>query len=177
MSPQVLQTLIGRIPCMYKPAYLYHYTRHPVKGFVFPGILPSKLLESKVSTPNMKPKIVEGILLTELTDEEMKIFDWFEAEEYDRLLEKIYIPVEDETSTIENDANLNIMSGVKKNEVQANVYVWCAGEERLDLDHEWDYETFRQLYLHSYLKDTVRPCKAEIDQLGMGIGSRQDEGV
>ena len=152
MSPEVLQALIGRVPAMCKPAFLPKYTRHPVKGVCYPGIIP-------VSTENDVSKDgdassdqigVEGILLTGLSQEELDKFDWFEAEDYTRSVKQISVtkildkPKENGENTITQM-------------VDANVYIWCCDKELLDLKRDWNYDKFRQTKLDWYLKSTVRP--------------------
>ena len=149
MSPDVLQTLIGRVPSMFKPAYLCNFTRHPVKGYVFPGIIPAKS-NVRESSRSENPR-VEGILLTGLSKREMDIFDWFEDEDYTRSIKSIILP-DDNDVTVTNTIN-------------ANVYIWAADEDMLNLQEEWDYDNFRQMELASYLETTVGPCRSEIDRL------------
>ena len=52
MAPEVVQALIKRVPPM-RPAILKGYTRHSVKGVVFPAIIPdsadSAAVHGKVS--------------------------------------------------------------------------------------------------------------------------------
>jgi len=157
IAPEVLQTLLGRVPITCKPGYLPNFSRFPVKGYVYPGVIPS------VSDPSIKPdrsstktdldSCVEGVLLTGLSEKEMKILDLFEDEDYTRSI----VPI------ILKDKNT---SEVKK--INTNVYVWTAGESMLDLHLGWNYDDFRQNNLEWYLRTTVRPCKIEIDRLGVG---------
>ena len=147
MSKEVLQTLLGRLPEMDpRPAYLPpEYSRHPVKGRVFPAVIlhrgdahrDNKAVEERVG----------GILLSGISSEELKILDWFEDTAYDRCS----VPV----------SLLNDDCGVETEIVEADVYLWNAGAEYLDLDSSWDFEEFCTEKLSWYLRSTVRPCKEE----------------
>ena len=64
MAPEVVQALIKRVPPM-KPAKLHGYTRHSVKGVVFPAIVPDAGDRS----------VVQGQVILELTDSEVDILD------------------------------------------------------------------------------------------------------
>lgn len=155
MSPEVLKTLIGRIPTMTTPAFLPNFNRHPVKGHVYPGITPSSSSSDRSDSIIRKNtnNSVQGILLSGLSDQEMKILDWFEGDDYKRCMETILISKE--------------KKGIEEVmlEEKANVYIWDMGDELLALDCNWDYDDFRQTKLDSYLKNIDQPCKREFDQL------------
>jgi hypothetical protein len=42
--------------------------------------------------------------------------------------------------------------------------------EKLDLDRPWSLDTFQQEHLETYLETTVRPCRLEMERLGMTQG-------
>ncbi len=63
MAEEVLTSLLQRVPRM-QPAILKGYTRHCVKGAVYPAIVPSTEQES-----------VQGQVLLELSDKELGILD------------------------------------------------------------------------------------------------------
>ena len=175
MSPQVLQTLLGRIPTMTKPAYLHNYIRYPVKDHVYPGIIPC----SKSSNHHGDKGIVEGILLSGLTKNEIKIFDWFEDTDYKRCIEDIHIILKDSKHG-DHLQKSDISDNEKREEiVKANVYVWIAGNDLLEIVsdctgndddkiyNDWSYNNFQQVKLEKYLKDTVKPCRLEIERLAI----------
>jgi hypothetical protein len=157
MSPEVLQTLIGRVPTICKRAYLPNFSRHPVKGYVFPGIIAVKQTLNKLAPGDAifreEQKAVEGLLLTGLSKEEMGVFDWFEGDEYTRSVMQVSIPSLTGSDTTSKDAS------EKYYVIDANVYVWCAGDEMLELDEAWNYDNFKSVHLESYLENTVGPCK------------------
>eukprot|EP00878_Enallax_costatus_P017780 GHUV01018682.1.p1 GENE.GHUV01018682.1~~GHUV01018682.1.p1 ORF type:complete len:147 (+),score=12.20 GHUV01018682.1:308-748(+) len=118
MAPEVLNLLIKRVP-PHKPAKLSGYSRYRVKGQVFPAILHS--------TPQSQ---VQGMVLMELTPQELHILDVYESEEYYR--ERVSPELEDGTT------------------VPADVYVW-RDEYRSMLDGAWSYEEWRKLHLHKWI--------------------------
>jgi hypothetical protein len=68
MSPEVLRTLLGRVPQMKSPAYLpQQYSRHPVIGQMYPGVIQCDGLKEtsfSKSWTDTQNSCVEGILLT-----------------------------------------------------------------------------------------------------------------
>lgn len=152
MSPEVLQTLLDRIPTMDpRPAVLPpEYTRHPVKARVFPGVIDHRSLAS-IALANVHKHSVQGILLTDVTPDELKVFDWFEADEYDR----VSLPVR--LLEAKDGSNEELA-------VDANVYLWCAGTEFLEVESPWNFENFQTKKLDWYLGSTVRPCREEYDR-------------
>ena len=155
MSSEVLRTLIGRVPQMECPAFLPpSFSRHPVRGQVYPGVI-STLDCSQVpskSWDEIQATCVKGILLTDLSSTEMKVFDWFEDVDVDYY--RSILPV-----------FLNSSEGVET--LDANVYVWARTETLLDLELDWSYDKFRRQKLEWYLQSTVGPCREEIDRLGL----------
>jgi hypothetical protein len=156
MSQQVQQTLLGRVPNKISKAFLpKNYSRHPVKGQVYPGIIrtdESVPIRSNLTMAELENQCVNGMILMDLDDNDMKIFDWFEDVEYERVIVPIY--------SIEGDDH-------KINLVDANVYVWVAGKSHLDLTSSWNYEHFISTKLDWYLQHTVIPCRREIDRIGL----------
>ena len=142
MAPEVVQTLIGRfqpvltsvesVPILCK---LDGFRRHPVIAGVFPAIIPNT------------DSCVEGILLQQVSQREMRILDWFEDEDYDRRL----VSVQTTTDNIR---------------YEAHAYVWKASLHKLDLSTDWSHADFLQEHLDWYLQSTVRPCKRELNRLG-----------
>jgi hypothetical protein len=156
MSPEVQQTLIGRVPDKVSRAFLpLNFSRHPVIGQVYPGVIRNDEIQpfsAKVTTSELEDKCVNGLILTDLDDDEMKIFDWFEDVEYERQIIPIY-SIEGEDDAI--------------NIVDASVYIWVAGISQLELALSWDYEKFRSTQLDWYLQHTVIPCRQGIEKLGL----------
>lgn len=137
MAPQVLKGLIGRVPDLVKPAILSNYRRHPVKEHVFPGIIPCSTGASTT----------KGLLLEGLSENELKVLDWYEGEEY-----------------IRRDVKVKC-DGISH---ETQCYVWSNPLSELDLTQGWDYDTFRETKLDWYLATTVQPCRLELDDLGIG---------
>ena len=172
MSEEVLQTLLGRLPEMDpRPAYLPPgYSRHPVKGRVFPGVIRHPASRETTTTTtttttnnNVRTERVEGILLSGISPEDWTILDWFEDTAYDRCSVPVSLqdpgaatPSDDDDDDDDNDVATEI--------VDADVYLWTAGTEYLDLESSWDFEEFRTEKLPWYLRSTVRPCREEHDR-------------
>jgi len=89
---------------------------------------------------------VEGYLVRNLSAQEWKLLDWFEGDEYDRR----------EVICQEEDGAL----------VEAQAYIWIHGLDFLDRTTSWDYDRFCKENLEWYLKNTVQPCRLEMEKLG-----------
>lgn len=147
MAPEVVQTLLRRMPSKIQdPAFIHGFTRHPVRGCAFPGLVRSL-------TPSSR---VEGLLFEDLTVKDMEILDWFEDEAYEKIVVDVHV-----------QGDNSVVGSV----VQALVYLWSHPLEELDVDSSWCYRTFREQKLSSYIDDTVQPCRDELDDLH----SRGDE--
>ena len=138
MSPKVVELLLGRIPKMESACRLAGYSRHPVKNHVFPAMVPS--------TPTSQ---VDGMVWLELTDTELKAFDWFEDVEYKR------IPVTVQPQNT-NKPGRNI---------DAEAYLWANPHSQLELDREWSFDNFCTQNLDWYLTNTVGPSREEWDRV------------
>lgn len=148
MAPEVVETLVGRLPPS-RTAWLSGFSRHPVVKCVYPGIIPLSQQEATAATATVaRPSKVQGILFTELTDEELEIMDWFEDVEYTRTNVNVIVKEEG------NDSN-------KETLIPTQVYVWTNPLQQLHLSQTWDYERFRAQNLADYLVRTVQPCLTE----------------
>jgi Gamma-glutamyl cyclotransferase, AIG2-like len=141
MSPQVVEQLLGRIPkTAGSGCRLWGYSRHPVRDHVFPAIIPAS-----------SKSHVDGMVWLELTDTEMKIFDYFEDVEYKR------IPVNVEPLGDENPKDAS--------SIAADAYIWSNPTSELELEKEWSFENFCTKHLDWYLANTVRNCKEDLDRM------------
>lgn len=147
MSPDVLRELVGRVPAMIPKAILRDHSRHPVRGRVYPGVVPSP------------SATVQGVLLLDITPLEMKCLDWFEEEgvDYARANVECIIPAE---TNAPNDRK----GDAGERTITTNAYIWSLGSDKLDLSCDWDYNKFVEEHLEWYLKSTVRPCRQEIER-------------
>mmetsp|Transcript_9057 Transcript_9057/g.22944 ORF Transcript_9057/g.22944 Transcript_9057/m.22944 type:complete len:145 (+) Transcript_9057:173-607(+) len=119
----VCQALLKRVPAS-KPASITGYSRFKVKNAVFPAIVPDK-----------PDKIVQGMVLFDLTPHEQHILDVYEAEEYYKT---------------------SVQALVQGELVPADVYVF-KDEYRTQLEMgsgDWDYEHFLNHELEPYLAMT-----------------------
>ncbi|BDA40600.1 AIG2-like protein D [Coccomyxa sp. Obi] len=119
MSEEVVMTLIKRAPKQ-QPARIRGYRRHRIKGFIFPAIIPATESDE-----------VNGLVLYDLSEKEMEVFDEFEGEEY---YKADAVPILDDGT-----------------QVEASVYVWQDSARHL-LYGSWDYQEWRSKHLADYVK-------------------------
>ena len=160
MSERVVSTLIGREPTFHKPAFLppNKYSRHPVIGQRYPGVIETgcneteNFMETCPSMEQLQSSSVEGMLITGLTDNEMKIFDYFEDEGVDY---------------VRKNTPIFLKNGDEIKKVETQVYIWNAGNDLLDLERSWDFHHFQSENLSNYIKYVVKPCRMDLDRLGL----------
>ncbi|KAK4622640.1 hypothetical protein CLAFUR0_07213 [Fulvia fulva] len=105
------------------PSILHDHQRKKVKRADYPGIVP-------------KPgSSVRGTYVTGLTSNDIWRLDMFEGDEYSR--EKVKVKVLKEVGNESGEGN------IEGEEVEAETYIWIAGEERLE-DSEWDFAEFQK---------------------------------
>jgi len=151
MAPEVIQTLIGRVP-LSQSAHLCGsaFRRHPVRNHMFPGLITVRSTDN--STANTTTERVQGVLYRDLSVNEMQRLDWFEGDEYDK------IPCTVELVDDDDDERNN-------EQVSTQVYLWANPITELDLTRPWSYERFREKNLATYLERTVLPCRQQLDQI------------
>ena len=154
MAPDVLQILLGRVPEMIPNAILPNHSRHPVRGRVYPGVIPAPRLDDASGDILQKStlKSVQGIVLLDITPIEMKCLDWFEDVAYTRSDVQVLVPNEKDGGASE------------KQTLNVNAYIWSAGTSKLDTSCEWNYNKFVSEHLEWYLESTVKPCRVEIEK-------------
>jgi Gamma-glutamyl cyclotransferase, AIG2-like len=103
------------------PALLTSYRRHRVLGADYPAIIPH-------TNSTVRGTLVEG-----LTDGDIWRLDIFEGDEYERKPVKVRV-ITETTSNEPSEEQLG-------DEVQAESYIWIAGEHQLE-DKEWDFDEF-----------------------------------
>jgi len=152
MAPEVMQTLLDRVP-PFQPAQLRGaFRRHPVRHQLFPGLVRASDDETTIS---QQQQPVQGVLYRNLSVNEMKRLDWFEGDEYEKIACHVDVMIDDNGSN-GSDAP-----------VATHVYLWTNPVTELDLTQPWSYQRFRQHHLEAYLERTVRPCRQELDRIGM----------
>jgi gamma-glutamylcyclotransferase (GGCT)/AIG2-like uncharacterized protein YtfP len=150
--PSVVQVLLGRqlLVKEFRKACVSGFSRHPVKNYVFPGMIPS------TTTTNPTPK-VNGFLLEDLSDLDRQLLDYFEGDEYSRQTLQAVVKVDTDSDQQEIHEAITV-----------ETYIWKpALIDELELDQEWSYETFLRDKLDWYLENTVRPCRHQMEELGM----------
>ena len=134
LSEEVLHGLLRRLPTR-RPARLDNYTRVAVRGECFPAVL---------HRPAAK-MFVDGVLLLDLLPREVRLLDFYEDEEYERV--SVSVTVGDPTEL-----------------VQADVYAWPAtAAHLLDLERPWSFEAFRTTQ-HEFIRDVVVPLRDDFER-------------
>jgi hypothetical protein len=135
MSPQVLSKLLGRVPMMISDATLDDYGRFAVFRKTLPGIIP------RVGSH------VKGVLLPDLTAEELEILDMFEGDGFERQCVSVRTP-----------------KAIRPTR-PTHTYVWTNPETELDLEMEdWDFDFYCHHHLQSFLVNTVEPYRQQVDE-------------
>lgn len=134
MYPQVLQALLNRVPSSCK-ACIHGFKRYNIKGQLFPAVIKA--------SPDCK---VEGVLLRELTPEDMIVFDEFEGDEYYKLPVQPQVMLEDG-----NESSGTTAAATAAATVFASVYIWQDSLRGL-LYGVWDPEYFAKTHLEAYVK-------------------------
>lgn len=144
MAPQVLHRVIYGNPnpsdpatkilasqLRIRPAILHGFQRHRVKFADYPAIRPEK------GTTTVRGTLVEG-----LTDGDIWRLDIFEGSEYkrQRVLVKVLSSKDGEGEGM-GDVAQKENDNVEGEEIEAETYVWTAGENRLEMT-EWDFSEF-----------------------------------
>mmetsp|Transcript_2044 Transcript_2044/g.2734 ORF Transcript_2044/g.2734 Transcript_2044/m.2734 type:complete len:131 (-) Transcript_2044:488-880(-) len=123
------------VSCMRASAILKGYERFKVKNHVFPAIIERNNVDCSV----------EGLVVENLTMNELNVFDLFEDIEYKRC---------DVCVQVESDL------------IDAQVYVWNTDRAWLSAE-SWSYDCFRSEHLEWYLENTVKPFRDEINALDL----------
>jgi hypothetical protein len=188
MAPAVTRILLRRLP-VHSPAILvqpltalslqpvqpgdggnYSFRRHPVKSQVFPGLIKVRGVDSNSATGNAANAAsatathndIHGILYYDLSLTEMQVLDWYEGVGDDE-----YTRTDCHVLLVQPQPQQQQETG-EQVQVATQVYVWNhADDTQLHMDRDWSYEQFRDHSLELFLKNTVRPCREELDRLGM----------
>jgi gamma-glutamylcyclotransferase (GGCT)/AIG2-like uncharacterized protein YtfP len=183
MAPAVTRTLLRRLP-VHCPAKLLQplpaspgvaggtFRRYPVKSQVFPGLVRVVVRDSNgdcqtaAALPNTvdPPEVpIHGMLYSDLTPTKMQVLDWFEDEdEYTRTDCHVLVQQQQQETAVPQPETQVQM------QVPTQVYVWNeADETQLHMDRDWSFDHFRDHSLEWFLEHTVRPCREELDRLGM----------
>jgi len=146
MAPAVLKRVTSHDPASTtsplttRPALLPGHRRHRVKGADYPAVVP---LQDGI-TPMDKAALVRGTVVQGLTREDMWRLDLFEGDEYAR---RKVIVIVDMDVEVKEGAPMDTLrhaqeDGItKQEELEAETYIWIAGQHRLE-DTEWDFDEF-----------------------------------
>ncbi|KAF2845280.1 hypothetical protein T440DRAFT_408313 [Plenodomus tracheiphilus IPT5] len=122
-----------------RPAILHAHRRHKVKDADYPAVLPTKRHD---------PSTVRGTLVEGLTDGDIWRLDIFEGPEYRRRKVKVQVLPQPANGKKAHGAmdmseltEPNDQSDAKRDEVEAETYIWVAGARRLEPE-EWDFDEF-----------------------------------
>jgi gamma-glutamylcyclotransferase (GGCT)/AIG2-like uncharacterized protein YtfP len=175
MAPAVVETLIQR-PIPGRPAALvstsesgrgehheYEYSRHPVLGQAYPGLVdwttqPSLVKRSSSDGTPGSTNWIRGLLYCDLTEEEMEQLDYFEGDQYEKELCNVQLVTGSNMGELAVDSRSDISncSGVT---IQATVYVWTNPVSELDVAQDWSFDHFVQNHLSDYVLTNVQPCR------------------
>lgn len=138
MSPQVTETLLGRLPKRVPSVLLRGYIPHPVRNQVYPGLVANE------------EKTTMGTLYFDLTPREMARLDWFEDVQYRRI--DVTVEYYNAESTLQ--------------QCGTHTYLYIDDPKRtLDASREWSFDDFEREKLEWYLQYTVRPCRHQLDEI------------
>lgn len=138
---------------------LQNHSRHPVRHHVYPGVIPSSYTSAAV----------EGVLLLDLSQIEVKLLDYFEEEgiDYKRTNLEVQIP---DVNSLEKDVQTLVANSIKDDNNLSNgilktqAYIWLKDTTTLDTTQDWDFEEFKRNRLDWYLQYTVKPCRDEAEK-------------
>ncbi len=155
MAPPVLHRVIHGSPkpepwqvslLTFRPAILHDHCRHRVRNCDYPAITPEA------------GSTVRGTFVTGLTDGDLWRLDIFEGNEYARRKVRLRVlSTEDGKEDEESEA------------VEAETYVWVAGEEKLEKG-EWDFEAFRREKMSAWVGGGVEVDEGFAGKLGESRG-------
>lgn len=133
MVPAIVSRVLGRdiSDLTFQDAVLEGYSRHHITGRDYPAIIAAGELGPADAS-------VRGTLISNLTEEDMRLLDIFEAEEYYR---------KDITASLLGDATTGHLyksgSGIEAaGEAKAQAYVWQEHLANLLEPAEWSFEAF-----------------------------------
>ncbi|KAK5302826.1 hypothetical protein LTR99_005783 [Exophiala xenobiotica] len=131
-----------------RPALLQSYRRHRVRHADYPAILPHT------------NSCVRGSVVTGLTEGDLYRLDIFEGDQYTRQKVKVQV--------LSKDVGLDQAADVESNtqvieEVEAETYIWQAGEDTLERK-EWDFEEFKRDKMKAWMGMAEGDDSADMDE-------------
>lgn len=129
-------------------ATLHNYSRHKVRFCDYPAVIPSSSnLSSSLSSSTL---FVRGTYVRGLTDEDIRLLDIYEGDEYVRKVVKIRTLAQVKGEDHAGIGNLLEEKEEAEDEVETETYVWVAGEDALE-ESDWDLAEFKRDKLRSWL--------------------------
>jgi hypothetical protein len=116
----------------FKPAILSGYVRRKVRFTDYPGITPAAASAS-----------VRGTYVHGLTDGDIWRLGIFEGSQYERRKLRVRLLIDDVRESHVKGKGSIIGTYVEGEELEADTYVFTAGEERLE-EGEWDFVEFKR---------------------------------
>ncbi|KAG1729660.1 uncharacterized protein EDB91DRAFT_1159188 [Suillus paluster] len=154
MHPEILKRVIGNDGNQLQmcSALLLDYTRHQVKDEDYPAILPYSQSRTMFDHDlDFEEKSVRGSLVTGLSEEDIRLLDVFEGNQYTREVVSVYPlaplanirdipPIEVKSLVPATSPPIPILSSLA-NTVEADTYVWCLSSSEL-WAQLWSFEEF-----------------------------------
>ncbi|KAF9641461.1 AIG2-like protein [Lasiodiplodia theobromae] len=133
-----------------RPALLPAHQRRKVRHADYPGVIP---------LPSDPASSVRGTLVTGLTDADMYRLDLFEGDEYERRRVRVRVIAGAKVDA----AGLPEGGEAEGEEVEAETYIWTAGEQALE-DDEWDFDEFVREKLRFWVGEGADHEYTEVDK-------------
>lgn len=177
MAPAVLKRVTSHdpasksAPLLSHPALLPGHRRHRVKGADYPAVVP---LHGAMTDTN-KQASVRGTVVQGLTREDMWRLDLFEGDEYARRKVRVTVDMDvpvRESAPIDTLRQAREDGEGKQEELEAETYIWIAGQHRLE-DTEWDFDEFVREKMWRWAPGKRAGGQEEEEQK---VGEGEDEG-
>ncbi|KAL1644373.1 hypothetical protein SLS58_004287 [Diplodia intermedia] len=139
-----------------RPALLHAHQRRKVRHADYPGV---------IALPDADPSStsVRGTLVAGLTDADMYRLDLFEGDEYERRRVRVRAPAGGKVDAAGLPSGEGGGEGGDEELVEAETYIWTAGERRLE-DDEWDFDEFVREKLRFWVGEAASHEYADVDK-------------
>ncbi|KAI5998882.1 hypothetical protein EDD15DRAFT_2161327 [Pisolithus albus] len=146
MHPKILQRVIGNDGSHLRicPAVLKDFTRHQIIGADYPAIVPYSLSRSLFDHDlDERKRSVRGSLISGLTDEDVRLLDVFEGDEYTREVVVAYPlgPLISLNNVPLVPTTVALQGLEPERSMKVQTYVWCKPISELRPD-PWTFDDF-----------------------------------